>query len=94
MVGVPGTGILTMIKVVFFASLRERFGRSRLAVENNGIDSVAGLIGLLTLSDGTRFDAIFTEEKIMVAVNQEVVDVDCTVVDGDEVAFFPPVTGG
>lgn len=83
-----------MIKVVFFASLRERFGSSGFTVENNQIDSVAGLIDLLRLPDGTSFDSIFTQEKLMVAVNQEVVDVDCTVTEGDEVAFFPPVTGG
>ena len=83
-----------MIRVVFFASLRERFGSSGFAVENNYIDSVAGLVDLLKLPDGTSFDGVFAEEKLMVAVNQEVVDVDCKLNEGDEVAFFPPVTGG
>ncbi|MBT3427100.1 MAG: molybdopterin converting factor subunit 1 [Gammaproteobacteria bacterium] len=83
-----------MIKVVFFASLRERFGSSGFAVENNQVESVAGLVKLLELPDGTSFNSIFAQEKLMVAVNQEVVDGDCLITEGDEVAFFPPVTGG
>jgi molybdopterin synthase sulfur carrier subunit len=88
------SGVLTVLNVVFFASLRERFQSAGFAVEIGQIETVAGLIEGLTLSDGTPFGSIFTEEKLMVAVNQEVVDVNGAIAEGDEVAFFPPVTGG
>jgi len=88
------TGVLTVIEVVFFASLRERFQSPGLTVEIDQIASVAALIEVLMLPDGTPFGSIFAEEKLMVAVNQEVVDFDGAITEGDEVAFFPPVTGG
>lgn len=73
--------------VIFFASLRERMGVSRLE---------------LTLPMEVVVDEVWRQatdgavmpDNVLVAVNHEYVDRSCIVRAGDEVAFFPPVTGG
>ena len=54
----------------------------------------ADLIGTLAESHGEHWRACLTAENIRVAVNQELVTGDVPVAAQDEVAFFPPVTGG
>ncbi|HKK06369.1 MAG: molybdopterin converting factor subunit 1 [Gammaproteobacteria bacterium] len=75
------------IQVKFFASLRERMDRAG--------DEVAAEAGL-TASDvwAAVADGVPLPANVLVAVNQEYVNPDHAVDDGDEVAFFPPVTGG
>ncbi|MGB0866520.1 MAG: MoaD/ThiS family protein [Granulosicoccaceae bacterium] len=75
------------IKVKFFASLRELAGQSELKVEIDGVHSVADVLKATTGELGTA-------ESVLCAVNFETVSLDHPVADGDEVAFFPPVTGG
>ena len=60
----------------------------------DGVTDVAGLIAVLK-SRGGGFDEAFANSAIVrVAVNQEHVGTDHALADADEVAFFPPVTGG
>jgi molybdopterin synthase sulfur carrier subunit len=75
------------IKVKFFASLRERVGRSETTLE-------AG--GALTAADvwARTAGANPMPSNTLVAINMEYAAIDRPVRDGDEVAFFPPVTGG
>lgn len=77
------------IKVKYFASLRERIGHSEdnLEIENGNI-TVAELWEKLAGKHKNLPDNILT------AINMEYVKPDAEVKDGDEVAFFPPVTGG
>ena len=77
------------IKVKYFASLRETLGRSEdnLEIENGNI-TVAELWEKLAGKHKNLPDNILT------AINMEYVKPDAKVKDGDEVAFFPPVTGG
>lgn len=82
-----------MIKVVFFASVREAIGTPELAVEAGDITTVAGVIEALS-GRGEAFKDALTAENLLVAVNQTMVPPTHRVTDGDEVAFFPPVTGG
>ena len=81
-----------MIRVLYFAWLRERLGLAEEAFAlPAGITSVAGLLGVMH----SRFPAVFAEgAKIRCAVNQEIVGPEAAIAPGDEVAFFPPVTGG
>ena len=75
------------IQVRFFAALRERQGVAErlLAVPDN--ITVAELWSLAVPDQPLP-------DNVLAARNMEYVQVDCPLADGDEVAFFPPVTGG
>jgi molybdopterin synthase sulfur carrier subunit len=74
------------ITVRFFASIRERLGRSEDHIDAQGITTVAQV---WERAAGTPYPP-----RTLAAVNQEYARLDQPVRDGDEVAFFPPVTGG
>ncbi len=75
-----------MIQVKFFASLRERIGTAERTIP-------AG--NTLTVGDVWSAVADFPmPSNLLVAINHDYVGRDHAVNDGDEVAFFPPVTGG
>ena len=81
--------------VLFFAYLRERAGTDQLELElPPSITTIADLVEHL----GTRNDAIAGafEERVFVrmAVNQKQATWETQIKDSDEVAFFPPITGG
>ena len=84
-----------MIKVLFFARIREQLGRSVLELElDSGVEKLCDLQNQLITAHGPEWEQALTAPNVVRAVNQEVVDLDCLIGDGDEVAFFPPVTGG
>ena len=82
-----------MIQVVFFASLREDLGKAGLSMHGEDVGSVADVITRL-VTDQPAWSEALRAANLLVAVNQEMVMPDHEVKDGDEVAFFPPVTGG
>lgn len=75
------------IAVKFFASLREQVGKADASVESQTVTSVQDVWELA--SGGKSMPA-----NTLMAVNMDYVDATHPVVEGDEVAFFPPVTGG
>jgi molybdopterin synthase sulfur carrier subunit len=77
---------MTSISVKYFASLRERLGRSQDVVDAAGLSCVADV--------WSRVSSESLPANSLVAINQEYASVDSPVRAGDEVAFFPPVTGG
>jgi molybdopterin synthase sulfur carrier subunit len=82
------------IRVLFFASLRENLGTSGESIElPMGILSVGDLRSQL-VSRGESWLLLATTKNLRAAVNQKMVGMDSPIKDGDEVAFFPPVTGG
>jgi molybdopterin synthase sulfur carrier subunit len=83
------------VKLLFFAALREQLGRSQEDVElPKEIDSVEKLRKFLRARGGA-FEKVFAEKALVRgAVNQEMVQPGAAIKAGDEVAFFPPVTGG
>jgi molybdopterin synthase sulfur carrier subunit len=82
------------IKILYFASLRETLGLGQESLELPAtIDSVATLRNHLA-ARGEPWAALAKMKNLRAAVNQRVVKADNAIVDGDEVAFFPPVTGG
>lgn len=82
------------VKLLFFASLRERIGAGAEDLElPQGIDTVAALRAHLA-SRGEGWSALAEGRNLRAAVNHAMARGDTPVRDGDEVAFFPPVTGG
>jgi molybdopterin synthase sulfur carrier subunit len=83
------------LKLVFFARLREELGTGaeQLALPP-GVSTVAGLRAHLAARGGGWAAALAQGKAIRVAVNQEMAQPGTPVKPGDEVAFFPPVTGG
>lgn len=75
------------ITVKFFARLREE-----LNMDEAQLDFVAGLTALQVWQKVTGQSAL--PPKTLIAVNQEYASEDIAINDNDEVAFFPPVTGG
>ena len=75
------------INVKYFASLRERLGRGEDQIDAPAVVTVAELWARLN-SDKPL------PANVLIAVNSEYAQADQAVQDGDEVAFFPPVTGG
>ena len=83
------------IQLVFLARLRERFGVSREAFALSAdTDTVSGLLDALRRRGGAFAEELALGRAFRVAVNQDVVSLDHPVKAGDEVAIFPPVTGG
>lgn len=82
------------VKILYFAGLREAVGQSaEQVVLPAGVGSVGQLHAHLA-ARGEAWAALATMKNLRVAVNQKMVALDAPVKDGDEVAFFPPVTGG
>ncbi len=82
------------LKILYFANLRESIGAG-----SESVDLPAGVVTLAQLRDflaarGERYAILLTAKNLRAAVNQKMAGMDIPVVDGDEVAFFPPVTGG
>jgi molybdopterin synthase sulfur carrier subunit len=83
-----------MIDVQYFASVRERLGIDSEQVDAAGAATVAALLDLLAQRHGDKGQRVLKEARELSAVNQVVATLDAPVRNGDEVAFFPPVTGG
>ncbi|EIC20864.1 molybdopterin converting factor subunit 1 [Thiorhodovibrio frisius] len=83
-----------MIRLLYFASLRE-------ALDCEGEDypleapiTTAELRAQLAMRGQPWSDALALSQSVLAAVNQSIASADAIIKPGDEVAFFPPVTGG
>ena len=83
------------MELLYFAQIREDIGQSSDTISlPDSISDVGGLIDHLR-ERGENYQAAFKNETIIrVAVNQVYVDFDHPLQDNDEIAFFPPMTGG
>jgi molybdopterin synthase sulfur carrier subunit len=83
------------MKLLYFASLRQKIGTAEENLDPPGnVATVAQLVDWLK-ARGPNYAAALSNPKIVrVAVNREYVAYDAPVKPGDEVALFPPVTGG
>ena len=75
------------INIQFFASLREQISKPQVTLPYNTPQDVLALWTQAT-------DSMDMPDNTLCAINMEYVKTDAMVNDGDEVAFFPPVTGG
>ncbi|HEY0209173.1 molybdopterin synthase sulfur carrier subunit [Acerihabitans sp.] len=81
-----------MITVLFFAQVRELVGVDSLTLDA-GYDNVEAL-RLALAQRGDRWSLALDAEQLLSAVNRALVPREHPLASGDEVAFFPPVTGG
>ncbi len=84
-----------MLKVLFFARVREALDCPGLELAwQADLASLDALQAHLCEARGEHWSNVLGEDNLIRAVNQVVVEGNCALRDGDEVAFFPPVTGG
>ena len=83
------------MKILYFAWVRQRVGIAEETLSPpSDVSSVRDLVAFLVSRGGNYAEAFKDLDRLRVAVNQEHVKLDHLVAPGDEVAFFPPVTGG
>jgi sulfur-carrier protein len=84
-----------MVTILYFARLREALGTAR---EELALPAGVANLGALRQALASRGEAWAHElahsRNVRMAVNQDMASTDTPVSDGDEIAFFPPVTGG
>lgn len=83
------------MNVLYFAWVRQKVGRSDEVIEHTAaLRTVGDLAAMLASRGGGYAEAFGDMTRLRAAVNQTHVGLDATLAAGDEVAFFPPVTGG
>jgi molybdopterin synthase sulfur carrier subunit len=84
-----------MVTVLYFARLRETLGQgSEQIALPASVRDLEGLRAMLVARGGVWEKELAPHKPVRAAVNQVMAMGDVPVADGDEVAFFPPVTGG
>jgi sulfur-carrier protein len=83
------------IRILYFARLREDMGIAQEMFElAPGVSDVKSLRAQLVARGGASAAALGAGKAVRVSVNQDLARNDTPVKPGDEIAFFPPVTGG
>lgn len=81
-----------MLRVLFFAQTRELIGLD--AVEVNEHFATVEELRQYLAAKGDKWALALQSDKLLVAINQTLMPLESAVKNGDEIAFFPPVTGG
>tara|TARA_R110002072_G_scaffold45422_5_gene126332 strand:- start:13450 stop:13698 length:249 start_codon:yes stop_codon:yes gene_type:complete len=82
------------MNILFFASLREKLNTEQECwTDMKGINSTQQLLDNLR-ERGEPWSSALSKPQLIISVNQEVADLTTQIKLADEVAFFPPVTGG
>ena len=83
------------MKLIYFAWLRARIGCAEEEIDlPPGVKDVAGLLDWLRSRGSGYAEAVRDLSVVRVAVNQNYVGLEHPIREGDEIAVFPPVTGG
>jgi molybdopterin synthase sulfur carrier subunit len=83
-----------MIRMRDFAWLREQLDTDDEAIDADGLADTVALRESLRPRGGPWEQALRPDATVLAAVNDDMARADMPIVDGDEVTFFPPVTGG
>lgn len=81
------------LKLLYFARLKDAFGRDAETLDSEAA-TVAALLAELRARGGAWAEELAEGRVFRVAINQELAAPDARLAAGDEVAIFPPVTGG
>jgi molybdopterin converting factor subunit 1 len=82
------------VRVLYFAWVREQVGVAEEAVELGGAATLGELVAVLAGRSAGHARALQDRSRLRAAVNQDFAGWETRVASGDEVALFPPVTGG
>ncbi len=82
-----------MIQVLYFAWVRSGIGLDQETIETEAT-SLGALVEELRARSDKHSQTLADLSKLRLAVNQTFVDLDASIAPGDEVAIFPPMTGG
>lgn len=83
-----------MIKILYFAALRDALGRSEESMTLPAGVTTVGELRAFLADRGEVWSVLETNRNVRAARNQRMVSAGEPLAPGDEVAFFPPVTGG
>ena len=82
------------MQILFFASIREQLDSDGENWEELGTHKNVRDVLTTLQARGEPWASVLQEDSLLVALNQEITNVDSQISLDDEVAFFPPVTGG
>jgi sulfur-carrier protein len=83
------------MQVLYFGWVRAKIGKEREEIElPDSVGDLRALIAWLAAKGGGYHDALADMTAVRAAVNQELTGLEAKIGNGDEVAFFPPMTGG
>ena len=80
------------VKILYFASLKEALGMGGESIELPAGVTTVGTLRDWLVTQGR--ETLASAKNLRCAVNQDMAGLDAPVSEGDEIAFFPPVTGG
>ena len=84
-----------MLRILFFGRFREELDCAEMSMElSSSSSSLESLQHKLMADRGDKWAEVLSQKNLICAVNQEVATENLALNDGDEIAFFPPVTGG
>ncbi len=83
-----------MITVRFFARYREQLNCEQLQLETGDYPKTVSLLRQQLAEKGSNWQEVLMSNHTLIAINQAMIRADHELCEGDEVAFFPPVTGG
>ena len=83
------------MKILYFSWIKDKLGKSHEEMQlNDNIKTVNDLIKLLKKNNENYEDVFKDTSSIKVSINMETAKFEDSILDSDEVAFFPPMTGG
>ncbi len=83
------------MNVLYFAWVRQKVGRADEVIEHTpALRTIGDLAAMLASRGGGYAEAFGDMRRLRAALNQSHAKLDAVLAPGDEVAFFPPVTGG
>jgi molybdopterin synthase sulfur carrier subunit len=85
---------MSSIKILYFAKLRDQLGCTEEDFELTSEPCSVTQLKQILAERNSVWQQVFTESQVLVAVNKTIANTEALIQSGDEVGFFPPVTGG